>query len=102
MLCALEIGLLIWGIVTLIKGRLTVSKNKVVTGGRARLIGVIMLLPLPLAFIMGAIIGVTKAANNQSADMTDPVLIGVEAAIVLGLGALAIVLGLILGESQGE
>jgi len=54
----LEIGMFIAGLVALIVGKFTLSKNNVLAGTRARIAGVILMLPLPLAFGLGLILGV--------------------------------------------
>jgi hypothetical protein len=47
-----EIGLLVFGIVTIALGRFTLTKTSVVRGAPARIIGVMMILPLPLTFLV--------------------------------------------------
>ena len=53
MILGIEIALLFFGISALIRGKFSAGKNKVVTGSKARVLGVICLLPLPLAFTAG-------------------------------------------------
>ena len=57
MILGAEIGLLIYGIYSLATGKYSLSKGKVLTGGKARLLGVLCMLPLPLAFITGVLLG---------------------------------------------
>ena len=57
MILGAEIGLLIYGIYSLATGKYSLSKGKVLTGGKARLLGVLCMLPLPLAFIAGVLLG---------------------------------------------
>ena len=47
MILGLEIGLIIYGIIALVKGRMKFGENKVVEGLPARLLGVLALTPLP-------------------------------------------------------
>ncbi len=46
--CILETGMLVWGIVILATGQMKLGANKVVTGLRARVIGMMFLMPLPV------------------------------------------------------
>lgn len=65
MILGAEIGLAIWGLIALIRGRMVVSKTKVVIGVPARLLGLLALTPLPLALMF---VTIYLAAN---ADLTD-------------------------------
>lgn len=67
MCCAAEIGMLVFGIITLVKGTFQFSRARVVRGGPAYAIGVILVLPLPLAFGIGAVIGAMIAARTGRA-----------------------------------
>jgi len=44
-----EIGLFIYGIVAIIRGRFSAGKNKTLIGMPARVCGIVCLMPLPLA-----------------------------------------------------
>src|SRR4029077_10668063 len=66
MIIGLYIGLAIVGILALVRGRLQISKHKIVIGVPARLLGLLGLAPLPLALVVGM---VYVAA---SVDVTDP------------------------------
>jgi len=66
MILGLYIGLAIMGVLALVRGRMQISKTKVVVGIPARLLGLLGLTPLPLAVVVGLIY---VAAN---ADVTDP------------------------------
>ena len=57
MILGAEIGLLIYGIYSLATGKYSLNKGKVLTGGKARLLGILCMLPLPLAFIAGVLLG---------------------------------------------
>lgn len=52
MCCLVEIGMFVFGIVTLVKGRFQLSRTKVVVGAPAYVIGAILtaVLPVVLAF----------------------------------------------------
>ena len=64
MCCLVEIGMMVFGIVTLVKGRFPVSKNRVVTGGPAYLIGAILTGTLPILFAVGLFIGFMAVART--------------------------------------
>jgi hypothetical protein len=65
MILGAEIGLAIMGLLALIRGRMTVSKTKVVVGWPARLLGLLALTPLPLVLLIGIIY---VAANVDATD----------------------------------
>jgi hypothetical protein len=52
-----EILMLIGGLYALIAGRIKLTKNMYLTGPRARVAGLILLAPLPLALIIGFLLG---------------------------------------------
>lgn len=58
MILGAEIAMLILGLYALIAGKLKLSKMMDLQGTRARIAGVIMMLPLPLAFGIGLVMGV--------------------------------------------
>jgi hypothetical protein len=45
-----EIAMIVLGILTLATGKLTLAKKRVVTGPLARRLGIVLLLPIPLAY----------------------------------------------------
>jgi hypothetical protein len=47
----------VYGIVTLVRGRFPLTRNRVVTGGPAYLIGVLLTATLPALLVMGMVIG---------------------------------------------
>ena len=68
MLLGAEVGLLIYGIYVLISGKYTLGKDRTLTGSKARLLGVLCLLPLPAAFVLGVLYGALSAfVFNQPA-----------------------------------
>jgi hypothetical protein len=104
MLCILQIGLLIFGIIMMITGKMKVSAGRVVEGTPARLIGFLALLPLPLCFAVGLIYGVYVGLNNPNPNNFNFggaetwALTGIEAAITLGDLALVLIIGFVLGK----
>lgn len=100
-MCTSIIGLvmLIGGIIALVKGEVAFSKTRKVTGGKARIIGVIMILPLPLIFVFGFAYGIMLAASGDTEiDTTSPVLIMLEVIPILGCGLLAVILGMMWSD----
>lgn len=51
-----EIVMLIFGIITLIRGRFLLFRTKEVRGWPARAIGVILILPMPASFSIGVLL----------------------------------------------
>ena len=94
--CALEIAMLIWGIVIMVTGKLKVSKTKEVRGMAARGLAVLLILPLPLIFLAGVIYGLMVAGSGKPADPL--VLTGIEVGILLFCAVGAGVGGMILGK----
>src|SRR5262245_56672040 len=96
MLCIVEIGMLVGGIVLLAVGKFPLG-NRVSEGVGPRLAGLVLLLPLPLAFGIGMIIGANMAARGVRIDQTElalkfaPLELGIIG--VCFIVALAIVLG---------
>ena len=86
MILGAEIGLLVMGIIALVKGKLTLSKTRVVHGTAARLLALIALLPLPLSFAAGLVYGVvvTARGGDVAADSARLTMIGAEVAILVG------------------
>ncbi len=58
-----EIVMTIFGIVTLVKGKFTLSRNKIVTGPPAYAIGVLLTATLPLLLVVGLVVGVVIGFN---------------------------------------
>lgn len=66
MLCIVEIACLVFGIIILSKGVVSLSSTKEVRGGPAYIIGLLLVLVFPLAFGIGFVVGIQMAANNQA------------------------------------
>jgi hypothetical protein len=60
------LGMLIFGIIALVRGQFTLTRTKVVSGVPARIIGFILLLPLPLMLASGLLIGVFYVMRGSS------------------------------------
>jgi hypothetical protein len=101
MLLLIEIALLVMGIIALVRGEITLSKRKVVTGAPARLIGLLAMAPLPIAFAIGFVHGVMHGA--QAGPNNDPIKFAkdnmlfyamIEAGILLVVGLLLVTIAL--------
>jgi len=64
----LEIGMFIAGLIALISGRFTLTKQNVLTGTRARIAGAILILPLPIAFGIGLLMGALAGSGAIPSD----------------------------------
>lgn len=53
----LEITMLVMGLVGLISGKLTIAKNTRLEGTPARITGLILIIPLPVALVAGFLLG---------------------------------------------
>jgi len=60
--------ILILGVVTLIRGKVSLTNNRVVTGGPAYIVGALFVLPFPLSFGVGVLMGMQRAAEGRPMD----------------------------------
>jgi hypothetical protein len=60
-----EIIMLIFGIIALIRGRFLLTRVKEVRGWPARIIGVLLILPFPLGFLLGMVLGAIFLAMGK-------------------------------------
>jgi hypothetical protein len=65
MILGAEIGLLVFAIITLVRGKLVLTKNRVVVGWKARVLAVFGLLPIPLSLLIAVVLAVVLAAGGQ-------------------------------------
>ncbi|HVX14459.1 MAG TPA: hypothetical protein VHC22_24950 [Pirellulales bacterium] len=99
MCCIAEIGMLVFGIVTLVKGSFTVSRNRVVYGTPAYIIGAILVMVLPTIFVIGLGLGIVMAAQGQAPSLDKPgALVAIDPAVVL----LALTAITIISFSSGQ
>jgi len=66
MILGIEIVLLIVGLCALVTGKLTLGKNRVVHGPAARLLGLVAVIPIPLAFLGGLFAGAAMSGGGQN------------------------------------
>jgi hypothetical protein len=99
MILGLEIAMLIGGIVALVTGKLKLSQRMVTEGVAARLAGAVFLLPLPMAFTIGLVIGFMQATQGRPVDGGfNWTLVLMEAGVVL----VCLVLGLVIAFAGGK
>jgi hypothetical protein len=71
-----EIGLMVFAIISLVRGKLVLTKNRVVTGVPARLLALIGFLPLPVSLVIGLALGAVLVARGQPIDQSRVRIIG--------------------------
>jgi len=72
----LEIFVIVYGIVVMIRRKSTMSKDQELVGWRARVIGAILLVYLPISFGIGLIMGLTQGENlNQGLVMGSSIVV---------------------------
>jgi hypothetical protein len=98
MCLVLQIVMFVFGIVTLIRGQIKVAPSMVVRGPMARLIGLVLLIPLPLAFAIGLVIGVGLAAQGKGVKDMPGWIVAVEPSIVVVCFILVLILGFVSRE----
>jgi hypothetical protein len=82
--------MLIFGIIALVTGKFTLTRNKVVRGVPARIIGVILVLAFPLAILVLMAIGAVFVAQGQ------PIIMGSKAQLTMTLVEAGIIVGCFL------
>jgi hypothetical protein len=96
MIAGAEVVLFVVGLYALIAGKLPTSKNgkRAVRGLPARVIGVICLLPLPLAFLVCAAVAAVLIAQGQEVTPQSFMWVGmvIEASIVVLCVVAAVIL----------
>jgi len=99
MVLVLEIAMLVGGIVALITGKLSISRTLQLRGAPARIAGIVLLLPLPLAFAVGFAIGFLKATQGKGLDESFRLVVGlVELGITLACLVVVVVMTAVWGR----
>jgi hypothetical protein len=83
MCCAFHAGLLAWGIVTLVTGKLSFTKTMVVEGPIARILGCILIVCLPLNLLF---ITMLALSHMEPMSLNPLAVVGQTAIFCLGLG----------------
>jgi hypothetical protein len=95
-----NIIMLIFGIIALVKGSFSLTGNKVVSGLPARIIGVILIMPLPISLGVGFIYGLTMAATGQNVRQDS--VQGAAIVIELSIMAVCLVAALIVAFANAK
>jgi hypothetical protein len=92
----IEIVLGVLGLILLLVGRLPLRPGRAVQGFAARLVGLLLMLPFPIAYLVGYNIGADAALHGKKLDLTKeaPRLALIEAGIIVACFVLAMVLAL--------
>jgi hypothetical protein len=104
MILGIEIALLVVGVLALVRGKLPLDKSHAVYGLPARFLGLIALTPLPASFVVVAIYTVLNvpsgdpAAVNQFVADNRLALVGIEAAIAIGVAVIVFGLGRLFAQ----
>jgi formate-dependent nitrite reductase membrane component NrfD len=95
MVC-LEIGMLIFGIIALVRGHFLLTRVKEVRGWPARVIGIFLILPLPLSLSIGMTLVASVVATGEDPDVqkVQSTIRIIEVVIVALCFCLAIAVGL--------
>lgn len=99
MLCALEIAMLVFGIMSLVNGKLTLDKKTGLRGTPAYLAGFLLLLPMPLAMVGGFMVGFNAAQQGRSFEEDQWLIIAIEAGATLTILVMVLLLCAAVGET---
>jgi hypothetical protein len=104
MILGMEIAMLVIGFLALVRGKMTISATKVVEGMPARLLGLLAMAPLPLAFLAAiAFVVVQNPADPERfAEENRWTLTGIEAAIVIGTAIVVFGIGAAIGVDPAK
>jgi hypothetical protein len=100
MILGVEIAMLVVGLLAIFRGRMTISKNKVVTGIAARLLGLVALTPLPVAFATIALYVAVSGPGDPERFVEDNKLtiMLIEAGVVIGIAIVVFGMGAAIGH----
>lgn len=93
MILGAEIALIIYGILAMFRGKFSIGKGRDVTGNKARLLGFICLIPLPLSFLFGLFIGLLSVILYGNSPTNIWLYTGIELIILLAVAVVVSVLG---------
>jgi hypothetical protein len=91
--CILEIACVVFGIIVLVKGRVSLSAKKEVRGGPAYLVGIILISVLPLAIGFGIVMGIRQAQQGAQPGI-DWTGVAIEMGLIIGCAVTAFVVAL--------
>ena len=104
LIIGLGIGMIIAGIIALVRGRLQLSQRKAVQGVPAYILGVALLTPLPLGFLVAIIYTILSVDPNkpdqveQWTNDNEMVLNWIVAGVEIGLGLIIIIIAACLAK----
>jgi hypothetical protein len=78
-----EIGMFILGVYWLVTGKAKVGKTQQLVGMHVRMMGFILLLALPLAFVLGILIGILAGMEVLPRSVLDYAFIGDALSIII-------------------
>jgi hypothetical protein len=86
--------MLIFGLIALVKGKFSLTRTKTVEGVPARIVGLMLMMPLPAALMAGLAMGTWYAAQGRMPDENEvrETMRGVAVGIVLFFLALALII----------
>ena len=103
MLLILGISLMIWGIVSIATGKMTITAHKVVGPPAVYFLSILMILALPVNFVIGLIIGTRLAMGGGVFDDAMKIKLTImEACITGGTFVLVLIIGAVLGVDPNE
>ena len=104
MILGIEIAMLVIGILAIVRGKMTVTGSKVVLGVPARLLGLLALTPLPVAFVaVFGYIAINQPVDpEQFAQDKKWTIIAIEAVVVISIAVLVFGIGAAIGVSPAE
>jgi hypothetical protein len=88
-----EIAMLIFGIIALATGKIKLSRNVVVRGPMARVIGLVLMAPIPLSLAVGLAIGTAFVIKGKTVTEVPWGIRLIEPVIALICGVVALVMG---------
>ena len=99
MILIVEIGLLIYGIIVVIRGTCSIGKGRVITGANARKLGLVCIGPVPLSAVAGIILGLVNPEAVKAGELQG-LIAGIEAFIVMVTVVALVVLSKIFYAQQ--
>ena len=69
MILGAEIGMIVMGIMALVKGQMVLTKKRIVYGAPARFLAIITFLPLPTSFVIATIVAAVSVAKGLGVEV---------------------------------
>jgi hypothetical protein len=98
-----QVCLFVLGIIGLSRGKVSLTRTRIVTGTPARIIGAIFLVPLPVYVLINVIAGVSMfGADNAKPDPAVAAGVGIVALLGVGIIILCLIVGTVLAIVYAE